>query len=133
MDAVRRLVAAILGEPLRLPPALLQTFPELAGARYRHGGLMPRIGGWTLGLRSAAAVTMWRTIFIARGVPLHPELLLHELRHVHQFGASAAFPLSYLWECVRCGYRGNRYEIDARRWASARVRTALAERSPEEE
>jgi len=49
------------------------------------------------------------------------ELLLHELRHVHQFQASAAFPLQYLWETLRRGYFANRFEVDARAYAAHRV------------
>ncbi len=125
MGITARVIHALIGVPVELPAELLHSFPELADARFRAGGLLPLIGGWPLGLRSVAAVTVRRTVFLAPGVALHPELLLHELRHVHQFGASRAFPLSYIWECVRRGYRDNRYEIDARSWASARVREAL--------
>jgi hypothetical protein len=49
-------------------------------------------------------------------------LLLHEIRHVAQFEASAAFPLLYLWESLRRGYVRNRFEVDARAYAAARVR-----------
>jgi hypothetical protein len=47
---------------------------------------------------------------------------LHELRHVHQFRASIAFPVRYLWESVRRGYHRNRYETDAQQYAARRVR-----------
>ena len=53
-----------------------------------------------------------------------PELLLHELRHVHQFEASPAFPVLYLWESLFRGYHRNRFEADARAYASSRVRGA---------
>ena len=84
----------------------------------------PRVGGWALGARSVAAITLWRTIFVAPGVSLEPELLLHELGHVRQFGASAAFPLRYLWESLRRGYAANRYEADADAFATARLTAA---------
>jgi hypothetical protein len=77
-----------------------------------------------LGQRSAAAITLWHTVFLAHGVPLDPELLLHELRHVYQFQASAAFPMRYLWESIRRGYHANRYEADARDYAAARLRAS---------
>jgi hypothetical protein len=118
------LARPLLGEPLPLPPRLLARHPELAEARFRRGGLPPRIGGWALGARSVAAITLWRTIFVAPGVSLEPELLLHELGHVRQFGASAAFPLRYLWESIRRGYSANRYEADAEAFASARLTAA---------
>jgi len=49
------------------------------------------------------------------------ELALHELRHVHQFESSLAFPILYLWESVRRGYVRNRFEVDARAYAAARL------------
>ena len=41
---------------MALPAALLESFPELATARYRRGGLPLRIGGWALGARSVAGI-----------------------------------------------------------------------------
>lgn len=116
----------MIGEPLDLPRELLDAYPELAEARFRRGGLPPRVGGWALGQRTVAAITLWRTVFVAPRVPLDPALLLHELRHVHHFQASAAFPAHYIWESLRRGYHGNRYETDADQYADAR----LAPRSP---
>jgi hypothetical protein len=52
---------------------------------------------------------------------LEAELLLHEIRHVQQFQASASFPIQYVWESLRRGYHSNRFEVDARRYASARL------------
>ena len=49
------------------------------------------------------------------------DLLLHESRHVAQFGATWAFPLLYLWESLHRGYWNNRYEVDAREYARARA------------
>jgi hypothetical protein len=48
-------------------------------------------------------------------------LLLHELRHVDQFEGTAAFPILYVWESIRRGYAMNRYEVDARAYAAARL------------
>ena len=112
----------MIGRPIALPHDLAALYPELREARYRRGGLPPRIGGWGLGQRTAAAITLWRTVYLAPRTPLHPELLLHELRHVHQFRASMAFPVRYLWESVRRGYHRNRYEADAQQYAAHRVR-----------
>ena len=117
------LIAALVGVPTALPPELTRRYPELRGARWRRGGLPPRIGGWALGARSVAAITLWRTVFLAPEAPLTAELLLHELRHVHQFEASRAFPALYLLESLRRGYSRNRYETDARSWAALRLRT----------
>jgi hypothetical protein len=84
--------------------------------------LFVRVGGWCLGQRTVAAITLWRTIWLAPDVTPSEELLLHEFRHVEQFEASAAFPILYLWESLRRGYVRNRFEVDARAYAAARVR-----------
>ena len=119
------LLTLLLGAPVQPPPDLLARFPELRRARYRLGGLPPRFGGWALGRRTVAAITLWRTIFLAPDAPPSAELLLHELRHVQQFGADRAFPFRYLWESVRRGYTRNRYELDARAYAAARMRAPV--------
>lgn len=112
----------LLGRSERLPPDLVAKFPELAAARYRRGGLPPRVGGWFLGRRSVAAITLWRTIWLGRRTTLDEELLLHELRHVAQFEASRTFPIRYAWESLRRGYWMNRFEVDARQYAAQRLR-----------
>ncbi|HEX6535424.1 MAG TPA: hypothetical protein VF041_12580 [Gemmatimonadaceae bacterium] len=124
MDPLRRALAALIGEPARLPPSLAHRFPELARLRLRRGGLPVRVAGWALGRPTVAAITLWRTIFVAPEVPLEAELLLHELRHVHQFEAATAFPVLYLWESIRRGYHANRYEADARAFAEERLRAS---------
>ena len=123
MGVVARLADALIGENIELPSDLLSRYPELAGARYRRGGLPVRIGGWALGTSTAAAITLWNTIFIAPGVRLDAGLLLHELRHVHQFSQHKAFPVSYLWQSLRYGYSRNAYEVDARRYSASRLAT----------
>jgi hypothetical protein len=127
MGALARLVAPLVGSGVELPRELVARHPELAKMRLRRGGLAVRVGGWALGRRTVAAITLWRTVFVAPGVALEAELLLHELRHVHQFEASAAFPIRYLWESVRRGYRANRYEADARTYAAAQLRASVKE------
>jgi hypothetical protein len=107
-----------------LPPALVERYPELAEARWRRGGLAVLVAGLFIPRTRVAAITLWRTVFLAPRARLDPELLLHEVRHVHQFQASAAFPLLYLWESLVHGYRRNRFEADARAYASSRVRGA---------
>ncbi len=121
MGAVTRLIEPLIGRRQSLPAALLSRHPELGSVRFRRGGLAPRIGGWALGQRTVAAITLGRTVFLAPGVALEPALLLHELRHVHQFQSSVTFPIEYLWESVRRGYHGNRFEADARAYAAARL------------
>ncbi len=127
MAALGALRSALLGTPVTLPDWLLESFPELGMVRYRRGGLPPRIGGWALGMRTVAGITLWRTVFLAPETRFDAELLLHELAHVRQFEASLAFPLQYVWESLRVGYRRNRFEIAAQRFAATRLRAA---RSP---
>jgi hypothetical protein len=112
---------ALVGARMRLPSALLGRYPELAGARWRRGGLFVRIGGWCLGRATVSGITLGRTVWLAPHAPLEPELLLHELRHVHQFAADRAFPLRYVWRSLRFGYLRNPYEADARQFAASRV------------
>ena len=118
-----RLITALIGEKFELPEDLVRRFPDLAQASYRRGGLPVRVGGWSLGTSTAAAITLWRTVFVAPNTALEAELLLHELRHVHQFLANKAFPVSYLWQSVRYGYTRNAYEVDARRYSASRLGT----------
>jgi len=116
-----RLVRALIGERIDLPAATLRKYPDLAQATYRRGGLPVRVAGWALGMSSAAAITLWRMVFVARNTALTPGLLLHELRHVHQFLERRTFPISYLWQSIRYGYSRNAYEADARRYAAHRL------------
>ena len=120
MAILARITEVCIGTPEQLPDLILERHPELAGARWRRGGFLPRVAGWLLGQRSVAGVTLWRTVFLGRHAPLSVELLLHELRHVQQFEASRAFPIEYLWETLRSGYHRNRFERDAREYAAAR-------------
>jgi hypothetical protein len=121
MGALSRMLDAILGRAVDLPPQLAEEYPELRDARYRIGGLPLRIGGWSLGATTVSGITLWRTIWVEPGIKWEAELLLHEIRHVHQFQASVSFPLQYVWESLRRGYHANRFEVDARRYASARL------------
>lgn len=128
-DALARLlVAPLFGVPERLPPELLEVFPELSEARWRRGGLPPRIGGWALLVPTVSAITLWDTVFLAPQQRLHPALLLHELGHVRQFRSDVTFPVRYLWDSVRHGYLRNRYELDAEAFARGLLheRAALA-------
>ena len=108
------LLRLLTGTPFELPAHLLARYPELGDAAWRRGGLGLRVGGWLLGRSTVSGITLWRTVWIAAGAALEPELLLHELRHVHQFQADPFFPVRYLWRSVRHGYSDNPYEADAR-------------------
>ena len=116
-----RLVEAVIGVAEPVPPSLLARFPELGGMWLRRGGILPRLGGWCLARATVAGITVGRRVWLSPGTPPSAELLLHELRHVHQFGAYSLFPLRYWWESLRRGYGRNRFELDARRFVSARL------------
>ena len=124
MGIAARLTAALVGTPFELPAEIRARYPELSQARYRRGGLPVRIGGWALGMPTVDAITLRRTVFLAPAAPLSPSLLLHELRHVHQFLGERTFPVRYLWQSLRYGYTRNAYEVDARRYSALRVDTA---------
>jgi len=116
------MMRAIVGRSLRLSREITDRFPELEGVQWRSGGIPVRVAGWFLGQRSAAAITLWHTVFLDPTLEPNPELLLHELRHVHQFEERLTFPVLYLWESLRRGYYENRYEADARAYAARRMR-----------
>jgi hypothetical protein len=123
MAAGSRVISALIGQRIELPEQMMRRYPDLAQATYRRGGLPVRIAGWVLGTSTAAAITLWNTVFLARSTPLSAELLLHELRHVHQFLERRTFPVSYLWQSIRHGYTRNAYEVDARRYSASRLGT----------
>ncbi|MFN2400742.1 MAG: hypothetical protein ABR543_19215 [Gemmatimonadaceae bacterium] len=130
MGIARRMVESLVGSDTRAPKAVVERWPELATIRLRRGGLPLRVGGWALGTRTVAAITLWRTVFVAPETELDDELLLHELRHVHQFQESVLFPVRYLWESLLRGYRLNRFEADARSYAAERLCSNAASQHP---
>ena len=119
--AIARVAGLMIGSPAELPTELVMRYPELRRARWRRGGLPVRVGGWCLGQRTVSAITLWKTIWLAPEIAPSAELLLHELRHVDQFQGTMAFPVLYIWESLRRGYKGNRFEVDARAYAAARL------------
>src|SRR4051794_12397408 len=117
------IVTTLIGRRIELPAGILARYPELEGVRWRRGGVPVNVAGWFLGQRSAAAITLWRRVFLSPSARVDAELLLHEFRHVQQFEASVTFPMRYLWESARRGYFANRYEVDAREYAAQRLRS----------
>ncbi len=111
------IIAETVGLPIALPAEIVEEFPELAGVRWRHGGMPLRFGGWALGQSSVAGITLGRTVFLSRREKLSVRLLLHELAHVRQFRRDKAFPMRYLWESARHGYARNRFELEADQFA----------------
>ena len=96
------------------PPGEAKDVP--ADVVVRRGRWVPRLGGWLTGSRApAAAVTLGRTIIVHPAQQLTARLLRHELAHVEQWRrAPLTFPLRYIWQHVRHGYRDNPYEVAAR-------------------
>jgi len=121
LRAARALLSPLIGHGIELPRELVARYPELDAARWRRGGLPVRVGGWFLLQSTVSGITLGRTIWLAPAAPFAPELLLHELRHVHQFQEDRAFPLRYAWRSLRHGYLDNPYETDAREYAARRV------------
>lgn len=119
---LQRALRSLAGERESLPAFMLEQFPELRAIRVRRGGFLPRLGGWCLGQATVAGITVGRTVWIGRHVVPSAELLLHELRHVHQFESVRAFALRYVWETLRRGYHHNRFEVEARQFAVERTR-----------
>ena len=115
------IVATVMGRRIQLPATLLDRYPELGRVEWRRGGVPVMVAGWFL-RGSAAAITLWGTVFLSQTALLEAELLLHEFRHVQQFESDLTFPLRYLWESARRGYFANRYEVDAREYATRRLR-----------
>jgi hypothetical protein len=114
---VRGVVRETAGHSFALPDDVTAVFPELASVAWRRGGLPLRIGGWLLGRRSVAGITLGATVFLSPGQPPSLALLLHELGHVRQFRRDKTFPMRYLWESVRRGYGRNRFELEADQFA----------------
>lgn len=127
--ALARVGALLVGRPISLPPDVLAAHPELRDAHFRTGGLPLRVGGWCLGQRTVAGITLWRTIWLARPDQASPALLLHELAHVRQFARQRTFPLRYCWQSLRHGYARNRYETEADAFAESRLASARLARA----
>lgn len=104
----------------RILGSVAATLPPDAGipddVRIRVGRWVPALGGRLSGMRrSAAAVTLGRTIVVHPDVPLNGRLLRHELEHVRQWQRHPlTFPLRYAFNHLKHGYRDNPYELAAR-------------------
>lgn len=118
MGYIARARQELIGDRIALPAEVLREWPKLEQLSYRRGGFPLRLGGWLLGQSTVAAITLGHTIFLASRTRLGPELLLHEYRHAQQFRESKTFPLHYIWESLRRWYHANRFEADAREFAS---------------
>jgi hypothetical protein len=92
-----------------------------AGVVIRRSRWLTAVAGRCAGMRgNAAAVTIGRTIIVHPEVHLDDRLLRHELAHVRQWrGQPVSFPVRYVFNHFRYGYRNNPYEVEARRAEAA--------------
>jgi hypothetical protein len=107
---IRRVARAALGRHEKPP------FPLPPNVVVRRSAWIPAVGGKLSGMTGhAAAVTLGRTIVVHPAAPLTEKLVRHELAHVRQWQRRPlAFPVLYVWNHLRFGYRDNPYEVEAR-------------------
>jgi hypothetical protein len=106
---IARLIRS-LGEVIEVEPA------PPPGVAVVENAWIPALSGLLAGMRQpAAAVTLGRTIVLHPRACATPRLLRHELAHVRQWQhAPFTFPVRYVWNHLRHGYRDNPYEVEAR-------------------
>ena len=122
MGPLSRMLQSLIGRAVELPPRLADQYPELRGARYRVGGLPLRVGGWTprgcapspesrCGARSGwiAACAGMRNCSCTRSATFS------------SFRPAQPSRCTTSGRSLRRGYYANRFEVDARRYASAQL------------
>jgi hypothetical protein len=75
-------------------------------------------------------IAVGRTVFLAPEAPWDAALLLHEVGHVRQFERIRGFVFLYVWESLRRGYGGNRFETEADAWAERELSSDLLHPAP---
>lgn len=108
---------------IQLDRELLERFPILNEATFKRSSFFPRIAGWCLLQKAPVeAITIRRTVYLNKTVPLWPSLLLHELGHVVQFNrVRFFFMFPYIWYSITKGYSKNPYEIEADKFAEEQL------------
>jgi hypothetical protein len=108
------MIAWLLGKVLSPEASLPEPVPS--GVSVYRSRVIPVLGGLLSGMKSpAAAVTLGDAILVHPDVRLTTNLLRHELAHVRQWRERPlTFPLHYVLEHLRHGYRQNPYEVEAR-------------------
>jgi len=109
------MIGVLLRTFFREPVSVPEDVPR--GVAVRQSRIIPTVAGVLSGMRQpAAAVTLGDTILVYPGAPLTSRLLRHELAHVRQWRQKpVSFPLRYVLNHLRYGYRDNPYEVEARR------------------
>lgn len=119
-----RRAAARFALPVAMRDALAATFgvphETIDGVRIVERSRFARLHG-----RRVAATTRKHTIYVAgsgRRFVADPELVLHEYFHVlQQWNTGALTTWRYVRESLRRGYRGNRFEVEARAFTRLHV------------
>ena len=113
-----------LGKSVRPPPHVRESLKAFFGDAVDH----VRIVEYSLFARlhiRAVATTRKRAIFLSGSAEdffTDPILMLHEYCHVlNQWEPGELTTLRYLGECMRRGYWDNRFEIEAREFATDNV------------
>lgn len=108
------MIGALLRTFFREPASLPEEVPR--GVAVRKSRIVTTIAGRLSGMKHpAAAVTLGDTILVHPGAAVTGRLLRHELAHVRQWREEPmSFPLRYVLNHLRYGYRDNPYEVEAR-------------------
>ena len=124
------MIAWLLGKVLSPEASLPEPVPS--GVSVYRSRFIPVLGGLLSGMKSpAAAVTLGDAILVHPDVRLTTTLLRHELAHVRQWRERPlTFPLRYVLEHLRHGYRQNPYEVEARAAEQHPNRPGTQGRSP---
>ena len=115
------------------PPALRVALVDLLGEGVHDVEIVER--SWYARLHFGARATTRRNRILLRGPAAEffadPELVLHEYFHVlRQWNRGRLSVARYLAEWLRRGYWHNRYEHQARRYASLRLPALVARLQP---
>jgi Domain of unknown function (DUF4157) len=105
-----------------VPGPVRAALEELLGAPIGHVRVIEH--SWFVRLHGRAVATTRRGRIYLRGSAAdfwsNPSLMLHEYWHViSQWETGELTTARYLAECLRRGYRNNRFEIEAREFAAA--------------
>ena len=111
------------GREAAVPGAVSGALERLLGERIGHVKVIEY--SWFARLHGACATTRLQRIYLAGSAAdffSNPWLMLHEYCHVlRQWQTGSLTVPRYLLECLRRGYRNNRFEVEARAFAAQRA------------
>lgn len=116
-------------EPRQLPPHVEEALCEILGSAVPQVRLVPH--SWYARLHVRMAATTRPNVIFLRGsvaqFAADPSLVLHEYFHViRQWRPRRLTRGGYLLECLRHGYRNNRFECEARDFTAAHLPRMMA-------